>query len=438
MVKIRSLVHTEIAAMKAHGNLWKTIVSDDNMTLAHKHAKQGKGWYEEVKAVDDDIQANPEKPLGTKIPALQKNLINHTHHTSKYTKKQKKEGRKIRDLYKLPYYPDRIAQWAVIQVIEPILIKNLIQDTYSAIPDRGIHPGLNRLHQWMDKDVFGTQYCLKIDARHYYQSINHEILKDKFRDLFKDPDLLWYIDEVIDSISTATQEDITRLYDGIRPISYALLIRWIRGRHETPEEREQRYLSSGIGLPIGNYFSQYGGNFYFSDFDHYMKETLHIKYYMRYMDDIIILSNSKAHLHDLRLKIDEYFQTRLRITLKDNWQVFPTYKRGVDYLGYRSFLGYTLLRKSTCQNFKRKMTAIRKKVDAGQEINFSEYCSVNSYDGWLKSCNHYRLRQKYVSPIMGAVQSYYDKHLKKAADPDKPLTTEQMYYLESRKDDIKC
>jgi hypothetical protein len=93
--------------------------------------------------------------------------------------------------------------------------------------------------------------------------------------------------------------------------------------------------------------------------------------------------------------------------------VFPTFKRGVDYLGYRSFMGYTLLRKTTCKSFKRKMTRIRRKIESGAEISYSEYCSVNSYKGWLKSCDHYRLHQKYVEPLEKAVQSYYDNHLKK-------------------------
>lgn len=416
--------------MKAHGNLWNRIVSDENMLLAHQHAKKGKGWYTEVQAVEDDLHADPEKPMGTIIPHLQAKMKNHTYHTSAYTRKQRKEGKKIRDLYKLPYCPDRIAQWAVIQVIEPILISNLIKDTYSAIPNRGIHPGLERLHSWMNADVFGTQYCLKIDARHYYQSINHEILKDKFRRLFKDPDLLWFVDEVIDSIETATPEDLKRLQN-LPPTADEILRMFIRGRHETPQQRQQRYIESGIGLPIGNYFSQYGGNFYFSEFDHWMKETLHVRYYMRYMDDIIILGATKEYLHDLRLRIDQYFQTHLRITLKDNYQVFPTYARGIDYLGYRSFLGYTLLRKSTCQSMKKKMLRIRKKVEAGDEMTYSEYCAINSYKGWLLPCDHFRLYAKYIEPLEGAVQSYYENHLEKK-DENKPLTTDQLYYLEQK------
>lgn len=395
--------------MKSYGNLWPTIISDKNLKKAHKHAKRGKGWYEEIKIVEANI-AEDENGMGTMLKGLQTSLIDHTFHTSKYTRKQRKEGRKIRDLYKLPYYPDRIAQWAVIQVIEPILIKNLIRDTYSAIPKRGIHPGLKQIREWIDSDVPGTQYCLKIDARHYYQSINHEILKDKFRRLFKDPDLIWFVEEVIDSIDTATEEDMERLLD-LFPIDRELLKRWVWGRKESPEEREKRYLKSGIGLPIGNYFSQYGGNFYFSEFDHWMKETLHIPYYMRYMDDIVILGESKEELHELRKRIDQYFQTHLRITVKDNWQVFPTFKRGLDYLGYRSFLGFTLLRKTTYKTMKRKLTRIREKVDSGQEINHSDFCCIFSYVGWLEPCDSYRLYDTYVKPLIPAANAYYLNHI---------------------------
>lgn len=391
--------------MKAYGNLWGTITSKENIPLAHQRAKRHKQRYAEVQMIDEDNQNG-----GEMLEQLRQDLINHVFHTSEYKRKRRKEGNKVRDIYILPYYPDRIAQWAVIQVIEPILIKTLIQDTYSAIPERGIHPGLNRLHQWMNKDIRGTQYCLKIDVKHYYPSINHEILKDKFRRLFKDPDLLWFVDEVINSIETATPEDRERL-KRLKPLNREVLQKPIRGRRETPEEREKRYCESGIGIPIGNYFSQYSGNLYFSEFDHWIKEDQHCCYYSRHMDDINIFAETKEELHALCEKINDYFQTRLRITLKDNYQIFPTYARGLDYLGYRSFMGYTLLRKSTCKAMKKKMLAIRKKVDSGKEINYSEYCSINSYMGWLKHCDHFRLYSKYIAPLEEAESAYYKKYL---------------------------
>lgn len=387
--------------MKLHGNLFQKIVTKENILTAHQHARKGKGWYVQVKTVEQDVENG-----GEMLEALRQSLIHHTFHTSKYTMTQRKEGNKIRDLYKLPYYPDRIAQWAVIQVIEPIIIHHLISDTYSAIPNRGIHLGLERVQKAMREDVPGCQYCLKLDAKHFYQSINHEILKDKFRRLFKDPDLLWFIDEVIDSIETATAEDRERLQH-LKPLDIVILTRYIRGRKETPEERRIRYEQSGIGLPIGNYFSQYGGNYYFSEFDHYMKEVLHVKHYFRYMDDIVIFGESKEYLRSLCGEIDDYFQTNMRITLKDNFQIFPTYVRGVDYLGYRSFLHYTLLRKTTCLSYKRKMRAIKKKVDNGVEMSYSDYCAFNSYKGWLKPCDHYRLYHKYGKPLEKAVNAYY-------------------------------
>ena len=127
------------------------------------------------------------------------------------------------------------------------------------------------------------------------------------------------------------------------------------------------------------------------------------------MDDIIILMDSKEKLHDLRRKIDWYFQTHMMITMKPNWQVFPTFIRGVDYLGYRSFLNFTLLRKQTCKQFKRKMLNIRRKTSVGKGINNTNFSSVFSYYGWLKSCNSFRLSRKYLEPLKPAIQEYYTK-----------------------------
>lgn len=346
--------------------LWDAICSMDNLKAAHKNAKKGKGWYQEVKQVDSD----PEYYLGL----LQNMLINKTYHTSEYQTFYKTEGNKKRLIYKLPYFPDRICQWAVLQVIEPILLRNFTADTYSAIPGRGIHLCFYRLQEAMQKDVKGSQYCLKIDAKQYYPSIDHAILKEKYRRLFKDDDLLWLLDEVIDS---------------------------------TPGE---------AGIPIGNYLSQYSGNFYLSAFDHWIKEVKGVKHYFRYMDDIVILHESKEYLHRLRKEIDEYFHTKLKLTIKENWQVFPTFKRGLDYVGYRSFLEYTLLRKSTCKTFKAKMVAINKKRLNGEELSYSEWCSINSYKGWLKHCDSYRLQEKYMKPLEKYAETFYLQNIKGKGD----------------------
>lgn len=365
--------------MKRYGNLYQKIYDIENLKLAHKHARKGKGWYEEVKMIDE----NPDYYLGL----LQEMLINHTYHTSEYEVFYKTEGSKTRKIYKLPYFPDRICQWAILQVIEPYLINNLTDDTYSAIPDRGIHKGLHKLQDAMWNDVPGCQYCLKLDARHYYQSINHEILKQKYARMFKDEELLDLLYEIIDSSTTAEIEDLTAIY---------LL---------------EEDIDPNTGIPIGNYLSQYSGNYYFSSFDHWIKEEKHIKHYFRYMDDIVIFAETKEELHALKEEIAAYFHDNLKLAIKGNWQVFPTYVRGVDYLGYRTFLNYSLLRKSTCKQMKAKLSAIREKVEAGNMMNYSEWCSINSYKGWLKHCDSFRLQQKYIVPLIPYADDYYNKNI---------------------------
>ncbi len=348
--------------MKRHGNLFSKIYDMENLKLAHKNAKKGKGWYKEVKMVDKD----PDYYLGK----LQEMLISKNYHTAQYETFIKNDSGKVREIYKLPYFPDRICQWAILQVIEPILLSHFTDDTYSAIPNKGIHLCLHKMTKAMRNDVPGTQYCLKLDAKKFYPSINHTILKEKYRKLFKDKELLWLLDEIIDS---------------------------------TPGD---------TGIPIGNYISQYSGNFYLSDFDHWIKEVKHVKYYYRYMDDIVIFSPSKEYLHELRKEIDVYFKTKLKLTIKENWQVFPTFVRGVDFVGYRVFMNYTLLRKSTCKMFKRKMNILNRKRLKGKQLNYSEWCSINSYKGWLLYCNSYRLQQKYIKPIEKYADFYYQHNVK--------------------------
>lgn len=379
-------------------DLFKTICSMDNLYRAFLNAKKGKGWYREVKQI--------EKRPFYYLAGLQYMLQQHLYHTSEYEVFKLTEGKKARDVYKLPFYPDRIAQWAILQVIEPFLIAHMTKDTYSAIPGRGIQPIVNDFRgYYLKKKVDGktvkiwkpsvlvedeenTRYCYKIDLHHFYQSINHEILKQKYRQLFKDPELIWILDEIADSISTAKIEDIRDIY--------------LLEEDVDPE----------TGIPIGNYMSQYSGNFYLSDFDHWIKEKMGIKYYWRYMDDIVILHGDKDFLHKLHEEVKVYLWENLRLTIKGNYQIFPSRVRGIDFVGYRFFGEYTLLRKSTCITMKRKMRGFRNKMENNIPPTYGEWCSFNSYKGWLLNCDSYRLYQKYIAPLIEYMQKYYETEVK--------------------------
>ncbi len=384
-------------------DLFNSICSMDNLYRAYQNAKSGKGWYKEVKQI--------EKRPFYYLAGLQYMLKNHLFKTSEYEIFILNEGKKKRDVYKLPFFPDRIAQWAILQVIEPFLVANMTADTYSAIPGKGIQPIVNDLRGyyktkrvdgkkksvWVPSillsDEENTRYCYKIDLHHYYQSINHEVLKQKFRKVFKDPELLWLLDEIADSINTATEEDLIELS--------------LSGEIE---------VDPNTGIPIGNYMSQYSGNFYLSSFDHWVKEELHVKHYYRYMDDVVIFASSKEELHEIHRKVTAYTRDYLHLNIKGNYQIFPTKVRGVDFVGYRFFGEYTLLRKSTTINFKRKMRACRKKMENNIPPTYSEWCSFNSYKGWLGNCDSYRLSKKYIEPLIDYMQDYYEKEVKGHAE----------------------
>lgn len=384
-------------------DLFNSICSMDNLYRAYQNAKSGKGWYKEVKQI--------EKRPFYYLAGLQYMLKNHLFKTSEYEIFILNEGKKKKDVYKLPFFPDRIAQWAILQVIEPFLVANMTADTYSAIPGKGIQPIVNDLRGyyktkrvdgkkksvWVPSillsDEENTRYCYKIDLHHYYQSINHEVLKQKFRKVFKDPELLWLLDEIADSINTATEEDLIELS--------------LSGEIE---------VDPNTGIPIGNYMSQYSGNFYLSSFDHWVKEELHVKHYYRYMDDVVIFASSKEELHEIHRKVTAYTRDYLHLNIKGNYQIFPTKVRGVDFVGYRFFGEYTLLRKSTAINFKRKMRACRKKMENNIPPTYSEWCSFNSYKGWLGNCDSYRLSKKYIEPLIDYMQDYYEKEVKGHAE----------------------
>jgi RNA-directed DNA polymerase len=319
--------------MKRINNLYDKIIDIDNIKLAHKNAKKGKKPTRQTKMVDSDINYYCNE--------IKKNLQDKTFKNSEYVVFSKKCGKKIREIYKLPYYPDRIIHHAVLQQLEPIWKQILIIDTYSSIKGRGVHFGFKRIKKSLvNRDK--TEFCFKFDIKKYFPSINNEILKTIIRKKIKDNDLLWLLDEIIDSTD---------------------------------------------GLPIGNYLSQYLSNIYLNYFDHYCKEKLRIKYYHRYCDDVVIFSSNKEELWDWFHQMKNYLENNLKLSIKNNYAVFPVEKRGVDFLGYVFYHDYVLVRKSIKEEMKRKL---KKLSDKDLER------STASYYGWLKHANCKNLHNKYL------------------------------------------
>lgn len=313
--------------MKRINNLYLQICSIENLQLADSIARKGKLKQPGVIKHNRNREAN--------IQLLQRMLIEKTYKTSLYTTFTIYEP-KERLIFRLPYFPDRITHHAVMNVLEPIFVSTFTADTYSCIKTRGIHAAANAVKIAL-RDESGTTYCLKLDIKKFYPSVDHDILKQLLRKKFKDQDLLWLLDGIIDSAD---------------------------------------------GLPIGNYLSQYFANFYLTYFDHWMKEVKRVRYYFRYADDLVILSDNKPYLHELLFEIREFLQSNLKLTVKRNYQVFPVDDRGIDFVGYVFRHTHTRLRKSIKQNFARM---IKRNKNAQ---------SIASYRGWAIHCNSKNLLNK--------------------------------------------
>jgi len=328
--------------MKRYGNLYENISSLPNLYIAHRHARRGKTRYAEVQHVDK----NKDKLL----ERLHEKLVQQTYTTGEYKIKKIYEP-KERTIYVLPYYPDRIVQHAAMNVLQPIWDKTFIYDLYSAIPNKGIHKAIKRLQLFL-KDTKNTKYCLQFDIRSYYPSINHRILMNLIQRKIKCEKTLWLLKDVIDS------------------------------------------LEGEINIPIGNYLSQYFGNIYLSDFDHWLKEQQKTKYYIRYNDDGIILSDSKDVLWRLLDKIQDYVETKLELKLNAKTHIYPIDKVGIDFLGYKTYRTHALLRKRTVNKFKHKIKEI--KNHHTEMKNQHIVSSVMSYVGWMQHGNCYNLLSKHV------------------------------------------
>jgi RNA-directed DNA polymerase len=289
--------------MKRHSNLYERICDPDNLRLADINARKGKGYQKEIAEHDKEREAN--------IEALRQALITKIYRVPEYSTFMVYDP-KEREVSYLPYI-HKVLQHAILQVIGPIFSATFTADSYSGIKGKGTHAAVYDLGDALE-DREHAQYYLKLDIRKYYPSVDHGIVKAMIRRKFKDKDLLWLLDMIIDSAP---------------------------------------------GLPIGNYTSMFFSNFFLTYFDHWMKEVMRVRYYFRYMDDMIILGSEKPYLHELLSRIKKYLAAVLKLEVKGNYKVWPV-TEGIDFGGYVSFPGYRRLRKRNKQNAARKLKKTKK------------------------------------------------------------------------------
>lgn len=337
----------KVKHIKRVGYVYNRIYDTGNIKAAIMKASLGKRDQRRVQAV----MANIDEA----VINIQTMLREKAYEPSPYAIKIIRDGatQKERTIYKPQFYPDQIIHWALMLQLEPIIMRGMYEYSCGSVPGRGTSYGQKALRKWLDNDHKNTRYCLKMDVSKFYPSADNSILKGMFRRIIKDKDCLWLIDTIIDS---------------------------------------------NPGLPIGNYTSQWFANFYLQGLDHFIKEKLGIKYYLRYVDDLVLLGPNKKKLHKARREIAAYL-AGIKLRIKDNWQVFRVSDRGIDFLGFRFFRDRTILRKRNALRIRRRCKKIHKKG----RLSYHDACAIISYWGWIKRSDSYNFYNKHVKPYVSLV-----------------------------------
>ncbi len=322
--------------MKRHGKLFEKIVDPENIELAFARARKRKAWRKAVQETEKDKDA--------KLAALRQSFLEGTFHTSPYRVKIIHEP-KEREIFILPFYPDRIAQHAIMNIVAPLWDVMFITDSYACRTGKGQHAGSRRCMQFTRRNSWVCQF----DISRFYPSINHAKLQKVIRRKIKDEKVLALFRDIIES------------------------------------------LGGESNVPIGNYTSQWFGNLYLNELDQLLKHKYHVRDYLRYCDDFLVFGNDKEELKRLATVVENFVQERLGMRLSKN-TLFPTVQ-GVDFLGYRHFpSGKLLVRKATARRIKRRLTALPLQLRRGKISKAQALGKIASANGWLKHANAHHLR----------------------------------------------
>lgn len=327
--------------MKRHGNLFDKIIDRDNLYAAYRKARVAKGWMRAVKRFEKDIEGNIEK--------IREMLVDKTFTTSPYRVKYVYYP-KFREIFIVPFMPDRIVQHALMAVVEPIWDAMLVDNTVSCRKGRGTEMAFKLAAKYSSTN----KYCLKCDISKFYPSINHDILYNVITRKIKCKDTLWLLKDIV----------------------YAF----------------GRQFGTKTNSPIGNYTSQWFGNLYLDILDRKAVNEFKVDY-IRYCDDFLFFSNDKEKLREIQKILPEFLMEHRKLRLS-KCEVFPT-SQGLDFVGYRFFpKGYILLRKRVAKVLKRRFKKLHLAYENGKSIETPRARGqIASSMGILSRCNAYNLKK---------------------------------------------
>lgn len=317
-------------------NIYKDKIKFRNMFEAYKRASKGKKQNKEVILFELDLASN--------ILGILQDLYNDKYSFSNY-RKFKIYDPKEREILSLPFRDRVVHQWYVEEYIKPVYKDIFIKDTYACIDGRGLHLAIYTFKKYMQDEYKKNKdfYILKCDIQKFFYSIDKNVLYSILMKKYKDKRFLNFTSKII---FENTQGD--------------------------------------VGIPIGNYTSQYFANIYLNELDHYIKEKLKIKYYVRYMDDFLLITRNREESKKIKVIIEKFLETELKLKLNKKTNYFPN-KNGVKFCGFKIYTNKIMLANS---NKKKINNRIRKWNKEHRNKTLDLHQAAVSFQSWKGHAMH--------------------------------------------------
>lgn len=321
----------------------------EKLYQAHIRAKQHKANRNELIRFEFNLENN--------LINLLKNIQNNTYHLGKYTTFIIYEPKR-REIMSLPYRDRIVHQWYVEEFLKPYFLPKLIHTSFACITNKGTHKAVETIQHYMR--IYYRKnpnfWILKCDIKKFFYSIDKNILFNILKKGISDKKLLRFTHQLIFENQDANSK----------------------------------------GIPIGNYTSQFFANIYLNELDQYLKHQLHIRYYVRYMDDFILLLDSKEECKRVKTAIEVFLNDNLELELNHKSGYYPNHF-GVNFCGYRTFTTHRLLRKKSKVNMYRKINSYNKLYHKNKLDIPKVMLSINSWLGHASFASTYSLQKKMLN-----------------------------------------
>ncbi len=370
-------------------NIYETIVSDENIYRAYLNARKSKRYRKDVLVFTRNLEHN--------LISIQDELKNEIADYPKYREFYIYEP-KCR-LILAQDFKEVIKQWAFYQVLSPLFNSMYIYDSYACIKGKGQIAAIKRLHYWLklvNKNYYNAVkngvepsqqdkwYYLKIDFSKYFYRVDHDVMMKIIRKKIKDEKVIRWIESRIKSPDMPFG-----LPAGKRP--------------EDVEPSERLY---DKGMPVGALISQMLANVYNNEIDQYAKRTLGIRYYIRYQDDIVVLSNDKKQIREWHRLLEKFANEEMKMELNDKTCIRPI-AQGIEFCGFRLWGTHVKIRKSTALKMKRNLKGVMKRYSEGKITLEHANQVVSSYLGLLKHSDSYALRTEIFGDYERGIEGWF-------------------------------